>query len=49
MVDATGPVPLVLRPGAVTLDALRTVLPDARAVDAGDETARRSPGTRHRH
>lgn len=48
VVDATGPVPLVLRPGAVTLDALRAVCPDARPVGDGAE-ARRSPGTRHRH
>ena len=49
VVDATGDVPLVLRPGAVTLDALQELFPGARAVDAGAEAARRSPGTRHRH
>ena len=49
VVDATGDAPLVLRPGAVTLDALRDRFPDARAVEAGAEAARRSPGTRHRH
>jgi L-threonylcarbamoyladenylate synthase len=49
VVDATGETPLVLRPGAVTLDALRELFPDARTVDAGAEAARRSPGVRHRH
>ena len=49
VVDATGDVPLVLRPGAVTLDALRALFPDARAVGADADAARRSPGTRHRH
>ncbi|WP_420454372.1 L-threonylcarbamoyladenylate synthase [Rubrivirga sp.] len=49
VVDATGPVPLVLRPGAVTLDALRALFPDARAIGDGDEVGRRSPGTQHRH
>ncbi len=48
VVDATGPVPLVLRPGAVTLGALRALLPDVRT-DAGADGERRSPGTRHRH
>ncbi|PAP77839.1 L-threonylcarbamoyladenylate synthase [Rubrivirga marina] len=49
VVDATGDTPLILRPGAVTLDALRALVPNARAVDPGAEAARRSPGTRHRH
>lgn len=49
VVDATGEAPLVLRPGAVTLDALRALFPRARAVDVGAEATRRSPGTRHRH
>lgn len=49
VVDATGDAPIVLRPGAVTLDALRRLFPDARPVGADAEAARRSPGTRHRH
>ena len=48
VVDATGEAPVVLRPGAVTLEAVREVAPGAHAV-AGLEAARRSPGTRHRH
>ncbi|PAP74233.1 threonylcarbamoyl-AMP synthase [Rubrivirga sp. SAORIC476] len=49
VVDATGDVPLVLRPGAVTLDALEAQFPASRAVAAEAEQTRRSPGTRHRH
>ena len=49
VVDATGDVPLVLRPGAVTLDALEARFPASRAVAGGAEQTRRSPGTRHRH
>ena len=48
VVDATGTAPIVLRPGAVTLDDLRRVFPSARPVSEGDVAAR-SPGTRHRH
>ena len=50
VVDATGPVPVVLRPGAVSLEALRSVVPAtvALAALAGDAPAR-SPGLRHRH
>ena len=50
VVDATGAAPVVLRPGAVTLDALRALFPDARALGAdGGDLHKRSPGTRHRH
>ncbi|HEX8387342.1 MAG TPA: Sua5 family C-terminal domain-containing protein, partial [Rubricoccaceae bacterium] len=48
VVDATGDVPVVLRPGAVTLADLQRVAPGAREAAPGDDTAR-SPGTRHRH
>lgn len=50
VVDATGAVPVVLRPGAVTLEAIRRVAPDAVALslDRADGPAR-SPGLRHRH
>ena len=48
VVDVTGAVPVVLRPGAVTLADLRRVAPDAREATALDD-ASRSPGTRHRH
>ena len=47
---ATG-VPTVLRPGAVTLDMLRPLLPDVRVRDAtqADTGAQRSPGLLTRH
>ncbi len=53
VVDCTGPAATVLRPGAVTLDAIRRVIPDAR--EATGEATResssevRSPGTLHPH
>ncbi len=48
VVNATGDVPVVLRPGAVTLADLQRVAPGAREATAGDDEAR-SPGPRHRH
>ncbi|ACY48475.1 L-threonylcarbamoyladenylate synthase [Rhodothermus marinus] len=49
VVDCTGSEPVVLRAGAVPLEALREVVPETRLV--GDETSlkARSPGTRYRH
>lgn len=41
--------PLVLRAGAVTLDALRQVVPTTRLADAAEDARRHSPGTRYRH
>ena len=49
VVDLTEAVPLVLRPGAVSLADLRRVLPQTRAATAEHGAAHRSPGTRHRH
>ena len=49
VVDATGSVPLVLRPGAVSLADLRAVVPLARLADPLADALRQSPGTRHRH
>lgn len=48
VVDVTGDVPVVLRAGAVTLEALRAICPGATLVATADQH-RRSPGTRHRH
>jgi L-threonylcarbamoyladenylate synthase len=48
VVDVTERVPVVLRPGAVTLARLREVVPETREATGGDDIAR-SPGTRHRH
>jgi len=49
VVDCTGSEPVVLRAGAVPLEALRKVVPETRLV--GDEASlkARSPGTRYRH
>ncbi len=49
VVDATGDVPVVLRPGAISLDRLRSVVPAARMAEPGADALRQSPGTRHRH
>ena len=49
VVDATGPRPLVLRPGAVSLAELRRVLPSTQPATREHDAEPRSPGTRHRH
>lgn len=49
VVDCSGDVPLVLRAGSVTLEALRAVVPGVRVAGPGDAEAARSPGTRHPH
>jgi L-threonylcarbamoyladenylate synthase len=48
VVDCTGKHPFVLRPGSVTLDDLRSVVPDT-SVTSTIELLSRSPGTRYRH
>lgn len=49
VVDCTQSPPAVLRPGAVPVEALQAALPGVGVVPPSDETAARSPGTRHRH
>lgn len=49
VVDCTATPPIVLRPGAVSIEALRAVVGTVRTTGSEDERARRSPGTRHRH
>ncbi len=49
VVDCTGPVPIVLRSGAVTLEQIRAVVPDVRPLRSGEDEIARSPGLRHRH
>ena len=52
VVDCCGPVPVLLRPGAVTLDQIRGVVPEAREMEenAHCQTARvNSPGLLHPH
>ena len=49
VVDCTGRVPVLLRPGAVTLEQLQKVVPGTRRATARDVKRGRSPGLRHRH
>ena len=49
VVDCTGEVPVVLRAGAVTIEALKVVVPDTRLFQPKGEAAARSPGMRHKH
>jgi len=49
VVDVTGPVPVVLRPGGLPREAIEEALGRSVQVEAGPELARRSPGTRYRH
>lgn len=48
VLDLSGENPLVLRPGAVTLEEIRTFLPGAQRY-LGDPQKAPSPGLRHRH
>ncbi|PEN14790.1 threonylcarbamoyl-AMP synthase [Longibacter salinarum] len=48
VVDVTSDVPTVLRPGAVSLERLREVVPNIEMV-ADDSDVPKSPGTKHRH
>lgn len=48
VVDCTGEVPVLLRTGSVSLDELRSVIPETRTLN-GDMEIVRSPGMRHRH
>ncbi len=49
VVDCTGGRPLVLRPGALSLEALQSVVPETAIPETAAHLALRSPGTRHRH
>jgi len=49
VLDLTCAEPTVLRPGAVTLETLRTVLPVVRLRDAGDRSPTASPGMLSKH
>jgi L-threonylcarbamoyladenylate synthase len=50
VLDLSGAVPVVLRPGAVTLDMLRPLLPDVRLRDAAATAGpQRSPGLLSKH
>lgn len=49
VVDCRGRTPVVLRPGAITLEQLRTVVAGVRPYAPRAGGAARSPGLRHRH
>ena len=49
VVDCTGKIPVVLRVGAVSLQALRSVVPATQPPSAAGPLERRSPGLRYRH
>ena len=49
VVDCRGARPVILRPGAVTLEELRRVVPSVRLHKPGGRGPVRSPGLRHRH
>lgn len=49
VVDCTSDVPLVLRLGAISLEEIRSILPDAELYQDTGSDAVRSPGLRHSH
>jgi L-threonylcarbamoyladenylate synthase len=49
VVDCTGSVPVMLRRGAISLEALRQFVPGISAAANGDNAEARSPGMRHKH
>lgn len=49
VVDCTGSRPLILRPGAVSLEMIREIIPDAEFAEASMPEAARSPGMKYRH
>lgn len=49
VVDCTGPLPVLLRHGGVSLEDLRLVVPGVRIASRAELDAGRSPGVRHAH
>ena len=49
VLDCTGDHPVILRPGSVTIEDLRLVVPTVRFARAGLDSTAGSPGTRHPH
>lgn len=49
VVDCTSRVPVVLRAGAISVEALRAVVPEVRMANARDKARGRSPGLKHKH
>ena len=49
VVDATTDEIVVLRPGGISMEALRSIVSDVRMAGGQQDDVRRSPGTRHPH
>ena len=49
VVDCTSDIPLVLRPGAISLEQLRSIAPETQIYRIAECEAARSPGQRHKH
>lgn len=49
VIDCSDDVPVLLRPGSISIDALRRIIPSIRTSEPGDQALARSPGTRFRH
>jgi len=49
VVDCTGEVPMLLRQGAVSIEQLRSVIPETTVYQQLSDQAPRSPGLSHRH
>jgi L-threonylcarbamoyladenylate synthase len=49
VVDCTGEIPVVLRPGAVSVEELQAVVPKTQIGIASDDQTPRSPGIKHQH
>jgi len=49
VVDCTGEMPVVLRPGAVSVEQLRIIVPETVMYSGSDDADVPSPGMRHRH
>lgn len=49
VIDATTDTPIILRPGAISLEQLKTVVPNAINSESNNKLQHRSPGTRFKH
>lgn len=49
VVDCTGERAIILRPGAISIEMIREILPDAEIADSTRPEAVRSPGMKYRH
>jgi L-threonylcarbamoyladenylate synthase len=49
VIDCTGEVPILLRPGAIAINELEEIVPGIRSAGERDLLASHSPGMRHKH